>query len=256
MNVGDIVFVVKWNSFKEFYSFKTGEKTYLFPWKTKIPDYGGIDHHWERIYEPNLTLKGTVNKREPTKLKSKFPIYEQYRYEVLEIIKHPKAGEFVYNEEERARWNFYQKYTEENILLLASTHTDKAWMKCYVQIEESNVSFMTPEQFADKEYNALREYHKGKYSIEDFARGENKNFPKQFIQTVYDLDDRVLFGSSYTKGKVQYKYIDKFFSSSGNPFIIETCVSYDGIGNADLPIEAIRIKFSELPKMFPDNTYG
>jgi len=235
MQVGDKVFVVNWNKiYSTMWTWENGEHKSVFNWETKLPDYCDIDFHWKYEYEPNLTLKGTVNKREPKKLKSKTPIYKEYKYEIIEIKQHPS-------------------YPDTTICLIASTHTDQEWNRCYVQIGIEGLSYLTPEQFADKEFNALKEFHKGRYSVS--GPYPFKELPEQFLKKIYDADDNVLFGSHYIKGKVYYAYIDGFFMKDGVPHILQAGIEYDGKGNTDLPEGAILMAYSDLPKMFPNNTF-
>jgi hypothetical protein len=258
--VGDKVFVIDWG--KHYSSItrwneESRKRENIFPWKTEVPNYCGINYHWSHEYEDNLTLEGTINKKEPKILVSKTPVYKDYKWEILEIIYHPEAGQYHYTEEQRTTngWGD-SKYTESPIYLLASTHTDKDWMKCYVQIEEEGLSFITPEQYADEKFNALREFHKGKYTIEDRDKLEVKGFPKELIKSVYDENDNVLFGSSYVKGKVYYNYIEGYFTKDGIPFIVSVGINYDGKGNSDLPDDALVMSYYELPKMFPNNKFS
>jgi len=178
--------ITKWND-------ETKKREPIFPIKTELPDYCGIEHHWEYKYEPNLTLKGTVNKREPKKLVEKIPTYKNYKWQVLEIFKHPKAGKLYYDldkytQEQLSHWKDYSKYTEENLLLLASTHTDKDWMKCYIIISELGVSKLTPEQYADNQFNAFIEGNLGKWNRETMIK---KNIPKEIISRFYDKNDTI-----------------------------------------------------------------
>lgn len=115
---------------------------------------------------------------------------------------------------------------------------------------------LTPEQHADKEFNALKEAHKARYSVSDRKNGEVKGFPKEFIKSIYDTNDNVLFGSSYVKGKVHYDYMDGYYTKDGIPFIISVGIKYDGKGNSDLPEDAIKMPFSQLPHMFPNNIFS
>lgn len=233
MKIGDLVYVVDWG---KHYSDITKwnqdsqKRESIFPIKTELPDYCGIDHHWKFVYEPNLTLKGTVNKREPRKLKEKIPEYKNYKWEVLEIFKHPKAGQFYYNEEQRERWKDYDKYTENDLVLLASTHTDKDWMKCYIVIEDTGVSFLTPQQFADEQFNAMIEANLGKWDKESVGKF-GKNPPDEIVSSFFDRNDNVLFGSSMVKGKVEYRYLEGKFSKDGKPIYLGCSISYDGKGN-------------------------
>lgn len=260
MKIGDIVYVVDWGyHYDKFFNWVDNKKIYFLNWKTDIPDYCGIDHHWDYKYTPKLTVKGEPFKDGSRTLVSKTPIYKNYKYEILEITTHPKAGEYTQTQEVRDHWKdkggMDDKYTTNPIYLLASTHTKDDWNRCYIQIEESGLSLLTPEQHADKEFNALKEAHKGKYSVDDRKSGEVKGFPKEFIKSVYDTNDDVLFGSSYTKGKVHYDYMEGYFTKDGVPFIISVGIKYDGKGNSDLPEDAIKMPFNQLPSMFPNNTF-
>jgi len=94
-----------------------------------------------------------------------------------------------------------------------------------------------------------------KYSVEDRGTDKIKQFPKELIKKVYDLDDKVLFGSRYIKGKVSYNYIPGEYTIDGIPFIIDVSIRYDNKGNADLPSDAVILPFKELRTMFPNNTF-
>lgn len=230
----DKVYVVDWGKhYSKLTTYENQEWVNIYPIKTKLPADCGIDNHWEFKYEPNLTLKGTVNKREPKKLVEKIPKYKNYKWEVIEIFKHPKAGQYFYTEEERLvkKWPNYQ-YTKENLLLLASTHTDKDWMKCYIVIAESGVSELTPEQYADKQFNAFIQGNLGKW---DRATLLKKDIPKEIISVFYDKNDNVLFGSSMIKGLVSYEYLDGKFSKDSRHIYIGCSILYDGHGNEKCP---------------------
>lgn len=236
MQVGDKVFVVNWGKcYSTMYKWEDGERKTLFGWETPIPDYSSIDFHWQTEYEPNLTLKGTVNKREPRKIKNRFPIYKEYKYEIMEMKQHPSQP-------------------DKTVCLIAATHPEHAWSRCFVQIGIDGLSYLTPEQFADKEYNALKEFHKGRYSVE--GPYPFKELPEEFLKKIYDTDDNVLFGSHYIKGKVYYQYIDGFFMKDGVPYILSSGILYDGVGNSDLPEGTLIMAFEDLPKMFPNNKFG
>lgn len=93
------------------------------------------------------------------------------------------------------------------------------------------------------------------YSLEFVMSEKRKDIPKHELKKVYDSDDNVLFGSRYVKGKVSYNYIPAELMETGNPFIINSSINYDGEGNKNLPADAIVKSFSELPAMFPDNKF-
>lgn len=250
-NKGDSVFVIDWG--KQYTDFGK----VVFEWKAEVPRFSGPDNHWKYEYEPNLTLKGTPNKREPTKLKSKTPIYKNFKYEVLEVRYHPNAGEFTQTEEFRKdNPDYDDRYPTSPICLIASINEIDTGDRCYVEIGEEGLSKLTPEQFKDASFDALVESHKGKYDINDRVNGKVEGFPKELIKKVYDVNDRVLFGSSYTKGKVAYEYVDGIYTKDGVPFIICVSILYDGVGNYDLPTGSTKVSFNDLPKMFPNNEFA
>ena len=102
-------------------------------------------------------------------------------------------------------------------------------MKCYIIIEESGVSELNPEQFADKQFNALIQANLKKWDRNTIIK---KDVPKEIISVFYDSNDNVLFGSSMVKGLVSYNYIDSKFSSDGKPIYLHCSISYDGKGNS------------------------
>lgn len=228
------VFVVDWTKqYSTLIRWNNGVKENIFPFKTQIPDYSSVDHHWTHVYEPNLTLKGTVNKRDPRRLVEKIPTYKSYKWEILEIFKHPKAGEYYYTKEEQIKHNWPDtKYTTEDLYLLASSHTDKDWMKCYIVIGASGVSELTPEQYKDKQFNAFIGLNLNKWNRENIER---KDVPKELISCFYDQQDTVLFGAHTTKGLVSYLYLEGRFSADSKPIYLGCTVSYDGEGNKKCP---------------------
>lgn len=248
MTIGDMVYVVDWGKhYSTIDKFFDGKRVNIFPIKTKLPDYCGIDYHWKHVYEPNLTQKGTVNKREPKKLVEKIPVYKNYKWEIIEVFKHPQAGEFYYDDEQRKRWNDYSKYPTEDIFLLASTHTDKDWMKCYIVISCDGVSKLTPEQYADQQFNALIESNLNKWVDEEARRAYDANkIPKEILSVFYDENDRVLFGSSVVRGLVSYHYIDAKFTVENKHIYLGTSILYDGKGNAKCPNPELIKPFSYI----------
>lgn len=221
MQVGDKVYVIDWGKqYSSIFHFEDGEKKKVFPFVTDIPDYSEIQFHWHYEYEPNLTLKGTVNKRDPRKLVSKTPIYKEFKYEILEILQHPEK--------------------DIKVCLIKSVQG------CYVTIAESGLSVMTPQEFEDKEFNALINYHLGRWTPDTIDR---KNTPKEIVNAVYDTNDNVLFGSNMVKGKVAYNYVEGRFSTDGKPIYLGCTISYDGTGNSDLPEGTVIMKFQDIQKM-------
>lgn len=222
-NINDKVFVINWGcQYSKICSSKP-----VFTWNTTIPDYSSIDFFWENKYEPNLTLKGTINKREPKKLVERLPIYKNFKYIIQE----------------------FQQYEDRVIYLIKSDEG------CFVEIGEKGLSILSIEQYLLKEFNALKEFHKGKWGIEDRERAQ-KEFPKELLGIVYDKNDTVLFGSSYTKGRIEYHFIPAEYTKANIPIIISSSCCYDGKGNKDLPNDAILMYFNELPSVFKLNKFA
>lgn len=259
VKIGDKCYVIDWGKhYSELERWNNDEKEMIFPIKTEIPSYSGINHHWKFNYEPNLTQKGTVNKREPKRLVSKEPVYKDYKWEVLEIFKHPKAGKLYYDldeytQEQLDNWKNYlyikARYTEENLLLLASTHTDKDWMRCYIVIEESGVSELTPKQYEDMEFNAFIEANLNKWDRDNLNK---KDIPERLISKFYDSNDNVLFGSSFVKGLVSYNYLEGKYSKDGKPIYLSCTISYGSKGNSELKEEDKHLikPFKEIKRIF------
>lgn len=250
MKQGDNVYVIDWG---KQYS-KIASSKPVFEWKTQIPQYSSTDFFNECIREEIMKVNGTPFKKPQYKTKETIYKWKNFKYTILEMMKHPKAGEFTQSEEWRknnptSEWA-NDVYPDVNICLIASKEG------CYIEIEEDGLSFLTPEQYTDDKFNALKEFHKGKYSVNDRVNGKVEGFPKELIKSVYDSNDNVLFGSRIVKGKVHYDYIDGEYTIDGVPFITCVGINYDGKGNADLPKDAIIMPYSSLPKMFPNNEFN
>jgi len=240
MKKDDFVFVIDWGK-----RYQNGYISSNKWFKTEIPQYSGTNFYWKIVTEPNLTLKGKINKTEPTRVIDRIPIWKSFKYEVLEVIKHPNAGEYSQTEKViRAYPDIGFKYTDKNILLLKSKNG------CYVIVQEDGVSKLTPKQHKDKLYNALVGYHTGKYTKDDVIRGKIEGFPDELISTVYHKDDNVLFGSAIVKGKVMYKYIDAKYTKGDKPLYLYVTISYDGKGNCNLPEEATILTQEEMNSFF------
>jgi len=227
MKVGDYVYVIDWGKhYSKLTRWVDGKRENIFPVKVEIPQYSGIDFHWECIYEPNLTLKGTVNKREPTKLVSRKPIYKNYKWKIVEQFVHPT-------------------YTDRNLLLLVAFNSKKG--DCYTVIEEAGVSELTPEQYADNQFNAVITANLGKWDRKKLlTMNDKKAIPAEILSVFYDKNDNVLFGSNYTKGLVTYNYLEGKFSTDGKPIYISCSVSYDGRGNDNCPNPELIKEFSYI----------
>jgi len=218
MKVGDMVYVVDWGKhYSEMRRWNpaTEKREYTFPIKTKLPDYCETDFHWKQITVPNLTLKGVPHKRNPTKVVDRIPVYKDYKYKIIEMFPHPDETRDV------------------TLLLLASTHEKLKELKCFAIVELSGVSELTPSQFADTQFSALIEANLGKWDRDKLPE-RRQGIPKEIISRFYDEDDRVLFGSRYTKGRVEYEYLEGKFSTDGYPIYIGNSVLYDGKGNEDV----------------------
>lgn len=239
--VGDKVYVISWGKqCSSFHKWVDNVKQKVFNWKTEIPDYSSTEHHWEYVHKPKLTLKGVPFKNGEKELVSKTPKFENYKYEIVETLA-DEDGETIY--------------------LLASTHTDKDWMKCYVQMVGSDgFSLLTPQQYADEKFNALLEHYRINKLSPELVQNNQRNianvFPEKLVESVYDKNDRVLFGSNTTLGKVHYDYIPADYMTTGNPYIISVGIKYDGKGNSDLPEGSKIVTWAELKTMFPDNQFA
>ena len=237
MNVNDRVYVVDWNKVYGG-SRSINREDNPFKWTTKLYDYSTKDFHTESIYEDNLTQKGTINKREPRKKIGTIHKYLDYVYEIKEIIQHPTKE-------------------DETVCLIASTHTDKDWMKCYVQINPLGLSFLHPDDYNKEKKEALKRSFLGKFTHQHIRACNKKpdKFPEDLLEIMYDKNDRVLFGSSMIRGKVKYPYIPGIFMTDGIPYLLGWEISYDGKGNSDLPATVTFTTFDELQKIFLNNKF-
>lgn len=227
MKVGDKVYVVNWGGrYSSIYKWVDGVKTSQFGWKTEIPAYSDIQFHDEFVYEDNLTLKGTINKREPRKLVETIPVWKNFKYEIVEIIDHPTNG--------------------NKICLIQANG-------CWVQIGIDSLSLLTPKQYADKEFNAMIEANLGKWTPEALIRKVIDKLPKEIVSIMFDIDDRVLFGSHYTRGKVEYRYLEAKFMKDNVPYYLGVSILYDGEGNSTIPENSEMCKWKDLKERFPNN---
>lgn len=84
-----------------------------------------------------------------------------------------------------------------------------------------------------------------------------KDFPKHLLKRILDSDDRVLFGSRYTRGLVEYTYIPGKYMTDGVDYIINSGVTYDGKGLSGLDITKEEVmSYYDLPKRFTSNKFG
>jgi len=99
----------------------------------------------------------------------------------------------------------------------------------------------------NKDLEVLVEANLNKWKITDDLR----KFPKELLKKLYDKDQRVLFGSDYTKGIVIYYYIDEKYTVNGNHLYVSCSIRYNGKG-CDLT-DKETIEYKDLFKMFPEN---
>ena len=235
MKIGDKVSVIDWGKhYSDLRIFVNNEWKNIFPIKTKIPDYSGITFH---------------------RMNNENPRYKTYDWEVIEIFKHPKSGEYLYSEEERTikGWG-NDKYTEEDLLLLASTHTDVNVLKCYIVIAESGVSTFSINEYNQIQFDSFIEANLNKWDRTKNNRDNIKDIPKQLISLFYDKDDNVLFGSSIIKGLVSYQYIKSEYSIDNKPIYIGCTISYDGKGNENCPNPELIKSFEYIKEYIENNT--
>lgn len=249
-NIGDKVFVVNWGS--QYSSIGGGIGVF---WKNdpRIENYSSTDFFVKII-------RGTKADGKPFKkpwmapiVKREYP-WKNFKWEVFDLMPHPNFGEYLYEERFRERFGHDKTKTRYVYLLRSINHADFGFVEslpCYTEVGEDGLSELTPEQFRDKEFNALKDSHKSKWTPETV-----KDFEKQapeLVQQVYDQNDNVLFGSNMVKGKVAYNYVPGEFMTTGRPYILHTSILYDGKGNE--PGMKI-VTWDELKQMFPDNKFG
>lgn len=228
--IKDKVFVNNWDKhYSNIYKWKNNIKITIFNWKTVIPDYCNIDFFWKYIYEPNLTVKGTVNKKEPKKLVSKIPEYKNFEYTIEEIIIH-----------------------NNNLIYLLSSKEG-----CWVQIGEDGISILTLEEQkkvkhleTEKALQVLAIQNLGKWTIDT---ADKKTFPKELLKYVYDVNQNTLFGSSITKAIIKYPYISKEYTVNNNDICLGWEQDYNGVG-CDLT-DKETISWDQIKQKFPENTF-
>ena len=231
MNIKDKVFVSDWGKqYSNIYKWENNIKSVIWKWETVIPNFSDTDFHWEYIYEPNLTLKGTVNKREPRKLVSKNPKFENFEYTIEEINSKPN-GELIY--------------------LLSSKEG------CWVQIGEGGISTLSIEEQekvkhleSEKRLQTLAIQNLKKWSV----KSNLKEFPKELVKYLYDTNQRTLFGSQVTTAIVRYPYIPKEYTVNGSDICLGWEQNYNGKG-CDLS-EKETISWNHMKQRFPEQTFN
>lgn len=230
MKIGDKVYVSNWlQRYLSVYTWVDGKEQLVFPWTKEIPKYSDYQFFIKVITEPNLTLKGTVNKKEPTKVIDRIPIYKNFEYTIEEIVSHPTSG--------------------NNVCLLSSKEG------CWVQMSEKGLSTLTPEDQekikhleTEKRLQALAKDNLGKWTVET---AKHDTVPEELIKTLYDTNQNVLFGSTMTKGIVTYTYLPKDYTVNGNDLYLGGSVNYNGEG-CDLTGKETTT-WEKLKKRFPEN---
>lgn len=232
MKIGDKVYVTDWlQKYSSVNTWIAGKQQLVFPWTKEIPKYCDCQFFIKIVKEPNLTLKGTVNKRDPFKIIDRIPIYENFEYTIEEIIPHPTTGDSVY--------------------LLSSKEG------CWVQITKKGLSTLTPEEQekvkhleTEKRLQALAKDNLGKWTVET---ARHDTVPKELIKTLYDTNQNVCFGSEWpnTKGIVTYIYLPKEYTINGNDLYLGSSVNYNGKG-CDLT-DKETISWKDLKTRFPEN---
>ncbi len=226
---GDKVFVVDWG---KQYSRTSGNGVF---WKD-LPQYSSTEFFWEIITEN----KSKSQLRRYEKVIARNPVWQNFKWEVVDWKMHPKAGE----ESSRFQDGTVFYYTDKPIYLLKAEGKN-----CYVEISEDGVSKLAKEQYENEKFNAFREAHLGKWSYAELKVKENK-FPKELEGVYYDNNDRVLFGSSYTRGKVGYHYAPAEFVKEGVPVYLHCSILYDGEGNSTLPEGVEMVNWKDLKNIF------
>lgn len=215
MNIGDKVYVQDWG---QRYSCIND-----FKFNTIIPPYSKIDFFWKTISEPKLTLLGKPYKNGDTVILDRIPVYENFKYTILEMKLHPSSN--------------------KNVCLIKSDEG------CCVAIGEEGISKLTKEQYERKEFDSLREANLGKWVITD----DLKTFPKKLLKYLYDQNQSAQFGSEMTGATIKYPYIEEKFTKNNNPLALGWEMSYDG--GCDLS-DKETITWEKLQEKFPDNKFA
>lgn len=232
MSIGDKVFVSDWGKqYSTFYKWIKGKRITVWEWKSHIPDYSDTSFHWKYIYEPNLTLKGTVNKREPKKLASKEAVFKSFEYTIEEVI---------------------IKEDSTKIYLLSSSEG------CWIQIGEGGLSTLTVEEqekvkHLEKEryLQALAVQNLNKWDIET---ANINTFPKELLKYLYDTNQVTQFGAGTTLAIIKYPYISKEYTVKGNDICLGWEQSYNGVG-CDLS-DKETISWHQMRQRFPEQNFN
>lgn len=227
LKVKDKVYVKDWG--KQYISIFDNKGEYFFGWKTKIPSYSNTDFHFKCIYKDNLTLKGTINKREPQILVERVPEFKNFQY-VIEEMTTTKDNALIY--------------------LLSSKQG------CWVQIGENGISTLTLKE-QNKVKHLENEERLQCLAFENLSKWDinvkKSDFPKELLKYLYDTNQNTLFGSVMTKAIIKYPYIAKEYTVNGNDICLGWEQNYNGVG-CDLT-DKNTISWNELKERFPENKF-
>lgn len=215
-NKGDFVFVIDWG--KQYSKIGGGNGVFF-----DCPDYSSPCFFWEVIKEN--TSKSQLRRYE--KVISRTPVWKNFKYEVIDFIEHPNGDGIIY--------------------LLASQNVN-TWDRCYVEIGELGLYRLTPEQYKDKEFNALREANLKKWKISD----NTELFPKELLKYMYDSNQNTLFGANVIKATIRYPYIPKEYTVLGNNICLGWEQVFDGGSSFD---KQLSVNWTDLKRLFPENTF-
>lgn len=240
MKLNDKVYVSNWMQIYSTFSRWNDEKQIretVFPWKTELPQYIKQSNDTV-VYTPKLTQKGLPFKDGSKIEVSREQTHKSYEYTIREIIQHPENS-------------------ETTICLISSNHVDNDWGKVWVQIDIKALTTLTIEEQEslkhlqkEKHLQALAKNNLGKWKL-----GDNlKDFPKELLQIFYDEDQRVLFGSSMSKGIVTYNIIPKEYTVDNIALYLSSSISYNGKG-CNLSDKSV-ITWEKLSKMCSNQKFN
>lgn len=233
MKLNDKVYVSNWmqiySTFRKWNNEKQISET-VFPWKTELPQYIKQSNDTV-VYVPKLTQKGLPFKDGSKIEVSREQTHKSYEYTIREMLQHPNDSEIT-------------------ICLISSNHADSDWNKVWVQADIKALTTLTIEEQEslkhlqkEKHLQALAKNNLGKWKF-----GDNlKDFPKELLQIFYDEDQRVLFGSSMTRGIVTYNIIPKEYTINNVALYLSSSILYNGEG-CDLSDKST-ITWEKLSKM-------
>ena len=229
--VGDKVFVSNWNKeYSDVYRWTNGIKTIIWKWKTKIPDYSSTMFHWKYIYESNLTLKGSLNKRKPRKLVSKTPEFKNFEYTIEEITSN-KEGKLIY--------------------LLSSEEG------CWIQIGEGGLSTLTIKEQEkvkhlqqEKRLQILAVQNLNKWTLET---ANKKDFPEELLKYLYDTNQNTQFGAGMTKAIIRYPYVSKEYTVNGNDICLGWEQHFNGKGCDLTNLETV--SWNQMKERFTEQNF-